>query len=228
MFKHLTLSLLLITLLMGCVVAPPAEETDYTVDELKELLLEYNAENFLKDVSVAYNIFPIAFADASGDNIGDLRGIIDKLDYLNDGDPNTTTDLGITAIWLNPIYPSDTYHKYDVKDYYDIDPRFGTLEDFQELVDKANERGIKIILDFVFNHSSIDHPWFRQALKGDEPYVDYYRIEKTLPVDLYPNKTGWHQAFGINYYGDSGKRCQNLTLIILKYVKSLKISLLSG
>ena len=202
MFKRLILSLLLITLLMGCVIdSPPVEVSDYTVDELKELLVEYNAENFLKDVSVAYNIFPIAFADASGDNIGDIRGIIDKLDYLNDGDPNTTTDLGITAIWLNPVHPSDTYHKYDVKDYYAIDPKFGTLVDFKELVDKANERGIKIIMDMVFNHSSIDHPWFRKAIKEEEPYADFYRIEKTLPLESYPNKTGWHQAFGINYYG---------------------------
>lgn len=202
MFKHLILSLLLSTSLVGCVNAPPpAKERDYTVEELRELLVNYNAENFLKHVSVAYNIFPIAFADASGDNIGDLRGIIDKLDYLNDGDPNTTTDLGITAIWLNPIHPSETYHKYDVLDYFAIDPQFGTMQDFKELVDKAGERGIKIIMDLVFNHSSFNHPWFQKALQGKEPYVDFYRIEKTLPHDKFPNKTGWHQASGVYYYG---------------------------
>jgi alpha-amylase len=200
-------------LLSGCVKTPVEEEPqDLSVDELRELLKETHARNFLSEVSVAYNIFPIAFADSTGNNHGDLRGIINKLDYLNDGDPNTTTDLGITAIWLNPIHPSNTYHKYDVLDYYQIDPKFGTLDDFKELVEKANERGIKIIMDMVFNHSAFNHPWFTQALRGNEPYNEYYRIEKTLPTELYPNRTGWHQTSGIYYYGGFWDRMPEFNL----------------
>ncbi|MBS3986827.1 MAG: hypothetical protein KGZ38_02615 [Erysipelothrix sp.] len=202
MLKRIVLSGVVVMLLFGCVNQPKEEKPqDYTVDELRELIKDYNAQNFLEEVSVAYNIFPIAYADGNGDNHGDFRGIIDKLDYLNDGDPTTTTDLGITAIWLNPIHPSNTYHKYDVLDYYAVDPKFGTMDDFKELVTKANERGIKIIMDMVFNHSAFDHPWFKAALNDQAPYNEYYRIEKTLPVEKYPNRTGWHQTFGINYYG---------------------------
>lgn len=201
-------------LMVGCAPKPPTDEDvkDLSVDELRDILRDFHAQEFLESVSVAYNIFPIAFADSSGNNHGDLRGIIDKLDYLNDGDPNTTTDLGITAIWLNPIHPSPSYHKYDVLDYKAIDPKFGTLEDFKELIEQANERGIKIIMDLVFNHSSYDHPWFRSALRGTEPYRDFYRIEPTLPNELYPSRTGWHSASGVFYYGGFWNRMPEFNL----------------
>ena len=212
--KRILLStLILLVLLSGCIQAPTTEDPkDLSVDELRELLKETHAREFLSEVSVAYNIFPIAFADSTGNNHGDIRGIINKLDYLNDVDPNTTTDLGITAIWLNPIHPSNTYHKYDVLDYYQIDPKFGTLDDFKELIEKANERGIKIIMDMVFNHSAFDHPWFRQALRGVEPYNEYYRIEKSLPSEQFPNKTGWHQTSGVYYYGGFWDRMPEFNL----------------
>lgn len=189
-------------LIAGC--APSVNDNakdELSVDELKEALREFNAQGFQQQVSTVYNIFPIAFADANGDNHGDLRGIIAKLDYLNDGDPTTVTDLGITAIWLNPIHPSPSYHKYDVLDYMAIDRKFGTKADFKELVAEANKRGIHIIMDLVFNHSGFDHPWFRSALSGEEPYRDFYRFETQLPNDIFPNQTGWHTFNGLHYYG---------------------------
>jgi hypothetical protein len=99
--------------------------------------------------AVFYEIFVRSFYDSDGDGIGDFRGIIEKLDYLNDGDPATTNDLGITGIWLMPMMASPTYHGYDVSDYYATEPDYGTMEDFEALLDAAHERGIKIIIDFV-------------------------------------------------------------------------------
>ena len=128
---------------------------------------------------VFYEIFVRSFADSNGDGIGDLRGVINKLDYLNDGDDNTHDDLGITGIWLMPISPSPTYHKYDVTDYYAIDPEYGTMQDFEDLAKACKERGIKLIIDLVLNHSSSEHPWFIESKRanlygGDSPYKDWY------------------------------------------------------
>src|SRR5512140_3179045 len=105
---------------------------------------------------VIYQIYPRSFADGNGDGIGDLPGITSRLDYL--------TDLGIDAIWLSPIYPSpDRDFGYDVSDYIDIDPRFGTLADFDRLVTEAHARGIRVILDMVMNHTSDQHLWFQES-----------------------------------------------------------------
>ncbi len=160
-----------------------------------------------------YEIYVGAFSDSDGDGIGDIRGIIEKLDYLNDGDVKTTDDLGITGIWLMPIMPSDTYHKYDVKDYKAIDEDFGTMEDFEELVNLCNERGIDIILDLVLNHTSYDHPWFvsaRSSLRNDpcgqetcteenlcpehNKYVNYYHFSKEKET------AQWYQSLGSDWY----------------------------
>ncbi len=195
--KKLLLVLLLV--LSACVQKEPTIQRK-TVDELAALLEGSNADKFASEVSVAYNIFPISYADSDGDGTGDLRGIIDHLDVLNDGDPSTDTDLGITAIWLNPIHPSKTYHKYDVIDYYAIDSEFGTLDDFQDLSDACEERGIKLIIDIVFNHTADDNPWFIKAMSGDEVYRDYYRIEEKLTNAEYPNKTGWSFRNSLAYY----------------------------
>ena len=108
-----------------------------------------------------YEIFVGSFNDSNGDGIGDLKGIIQKLDYLNDGNAKTDTDLGIDGIWLTPVMPSHSYHKYDVKDYFNIDESFGTLEDFDKLVSECHKRGIKLIIDMVLNHSSKFNPLFR-------------------------------------------------------------------
>lgn len=136
-----------------------------------------------------YEVFVYSFYDGNGDGIGDLKGLTERLDYINDGDPSTDTDLGCTGIWLMPIMPSPSYHKYDVTDYMAIDPQYGTMEDFKAFLEAAHQRGIDVIIDFVMNHTSSDHPWFQEAsgyLRGLEageeadltvcPYVDYYNF----------------------------------------------------
>ena len=101
-----------------------------------------------------YEIFVRSFADSDGDGIGDLPGLIAHLDYLNDGDPSTDTDLGVEGIWLMPVFPSPSYHGYDATDYEAIDPDYGTLDDFDRLLQEAHRRGIRVILDFMINHTS--------------------------------------------------------------------------
>ena len=109
---------------------------------------------------VYYCIFVRSFADSDGDGVGDFNGITEKLDYLNDGDDTTTDDLGITGIWLMPIYDAGSYHGYDVQDYYAVNPDYGTMEDFDAMVSAARERGISVILDITCNHSSYNNQWF--------------------------------------------------------------------
>ncbi len=111
-----------------------------------------------------YELFVHSFADSDGDGIGDLRGLIDNLDYLNDGDDSTTSDLGINGIWLMPIHSSPSYHKYDVTDYYSIDEDYGTIDDFKDLVAACDERGIWLQIDLVLNHTSVEHEWFKRAV----------------------------------------------------------------
>lgn len=116
---------------------------------------------------VFYEIFVRSFADSNGDGIGDLPGITHKLDYLK--------DLGIEGIWLTPIFSSPSYHKYDCVNYYEIDPVYGTLADFEHLIKEAHRRGIQVILDLVLNHTSSSHPWFLQAsLDPSSVYRDFY------------------------------------------------------
>ena len=154
--------------------------------------------------SVFYEIFVRSFYDSDGDGTGDFNGITQKLDYLNDGDPNTQTDLGITAIWLMPIHPSPSYHGYDVTDYYGINPDYGTMADFQNFLTEAHNRGIKVIIDLVLNHSSTQHPWFQAARTGDPVYRDFYRWSATNPGYSGPwGQPVWHQNSFDNqhYYG---------------------------
>jgi len=121
---------------------------------------------------VAYQIYPKSFCDTNGDGIGDLRGVISKLDYLK--------ELGIDIIWLSPIYQSPFADQgYDISDYYQIDPRFGTMEDLQELIDEAKKRKLYILLDLVVNHCSDEHEWFQKALKDPKgEYGDYFYIRE--------------------------------------------------
>ncbi len=122
---------------------------------------------------VVYQIYPRSFKDTTGSGTGDLQGVIDKLDYLNDG---TEASLGVDAIWLNPIFPSPMADfGYDVADYCDVDPLFGDLAIFDQLVAEAHRRGIKIIVDYVPNHSSDQHPWFIESRSSrDNPKRDWY------------------------------------------------------
>ncbi|ARK12124.1 alpha-amylase family glycosyl hydrolase [Fibrella sp. ES10-3-2-2] len=117
---------------------------------------------------VHYELFVRAFADSNNDGIGDLNGVTQKLDYLR--------DLGISAIWLMPINPSPTYHKYDITDFYGIDPDYGTLADFRRLIEEAHKRDIAVLMDLVIHHTSIKHHWFQEAAKGpDNPYRSFYK-----------------------------------------------------
>lgn len=127
-----------------------------------------------------YQIFVGSFSDGNNDGIGDLQGIINRIDYLNDGDINSGNDLGVQGIWLSPIFSSPSYHKYDAKDYYTIDWRFGNEDSLKELVRLCHERNVKVILDLVINHTSSQHEWFVQfkqaRASGDtsNKYYDYY------------------------------------------------------
>ncbi len=145
-----------------------------------------------------YEIFVYSFCDSDGDGIGDFNGVTEKLDYIK--------DMGFNGIWLMPIMPSTTYHKYDVVDYCDTDPQYGTIEDFKNLINEAHNRGIRVIIDFVMNHSSSQNPWFLEAcsylktLGEDEepdasvcPYVDYYHFSKV-------GKDGYRQVSGTDWY----------------------------
>lgn len=155
-----------------------------------------------------YEIFVRSFYDSDGDGLGDINGIISKLDYINDGNNSTDTDLGFNGIWLMPIMPSTTYHKYDVVDYYNIDPEYGTLEDFKTLIEECHKRDIQLIIDFVFNHTSAKHPWFLEAVsyleglkEGEEPdldvcpYVGYYNFTKD-----YNGSNTYHKAGSSDWY----------------------------
>ncbi len=124
---------------------------------------------------VYYCIFVRSFADADGNGVGDFKGLTAKLDYLNDGNDATTTDLGITGIWLMPIFPSQTYHGYNVDDYYGINPEYGTMEDFTAFTTAAAERGISVIIDMTHNHSSLFTEWFMDSRNPNSPYRSWYR-----------------------------------------------------
>jgi len=151
---------------------------------------------------VFYEIFVRSFYDSNGDGIGDINGIIEKLDYLNDGDPNTTDDLGIGGIWLMPIHPSPSYHGYDVTDYRGVHPDYGTMDDFKRLVSEAHKRGIAIIIDYVMNHTSSDHYWFQQSANNNPAYRDYYVWSQTNPNFNGPWGQGvWHNRNSSYYYG---------------------------
>lgn len=161
--------------------------------------------------SVYYEIFVGSFYDTDGDGIGDLKGVMNKLDYIQ--------SLGVTGIWLMPIHPSPTYHKYDVVDYEAIDPSYGTMEDFDALVQEMDAREMDLILDMVLNHSSAQHPWFIEAknaaIQGtcdSTIYCDYYNFQTTsgngftkIAQDLYYESVFWDQMPDLNLYNDAVK-----------------------
>ena len=156
-----------------------------------------------------YEVFVYSFCDSDGDGTGDLPGLLSKLDYINDGDPAGGDDLGMTGLWLMPVFPSDTYHKYDVTDFTGIDSSYGTLEDMEALVAACHERGMTVILDLPVNHTSTAHPWFqeaagylrslppgREAVKEECPYVWYYQFARE-PYDGYvplPDSEWYYEA----------------------------------
>ncbi|MGD1148707.1 MAG: alpha-amylase family glycosyl hydrolase [Thermoanaerobaculaceae bacterium] len=159
--------------------------------------------------SVFYEVFVRSFADSNGDGTGDLKGLIGKLDYLNTGDPTTTTDLKVDAIWLMPIFRSPSYHGYDTTDYETINADYGTNDDFATLCREAHRRGIKVILDLVVNHTGSDHPWFVDAVSSPTAAKrNWYVWSPTdlgwrQPWSLYTGSDTWHQNLkdGQWFYG---------------------------
>lgn len=164
------------------------------------VVFEYQTEWW--NDAVFYEIFVRSFYDSNGDGIGDFQGLIQKLDYLNDGNPNTHDDLGITGIWLMPMMTSPSYHGYDVSNYYATEPDYGTMADFEALLDAAHARGIKVIIDLVMNHSSNQHPWFTQSANNAGGYRDWYIWSDNNPGNQGPwGQSVWHQNGGNYYYG---------------------------
>ena len=136
---------------------------------------------------VVYQIYPKSFQDSTGDGWGDIRGVISRLDYLQ--------KLGIDIIWFNPMTVSPQKDNgYDVADYRRIDPRYGTMEDLEELIREAAKRNISLMFDMVFNHTSTEHEWFQRALRGEEKYKKYYIFRKGKEGQLPP--TNWQSKFG--------------------------------
>ena len=185
------LAVLLICVLMVCSLSACGSEADWRDNEVT--VIDDNYRTW-------YEIFVYSFCDSDGDGIGDLQGVISKLDYI--------ADLGFNGIWLMPIMPSVSYHKYDVMDYMEIDPAYGTMDDFDELVAECDKRGIKLIIDLVLNHTSSEHPWFLTAcqyLEGlgaeeepsaeDCPYYEYYNFVKGNP-----SSPTWYQVGSSDYY----------------------------
>ncbi len=154
---------------------------------------------------VFYEIFVRSFRDSDGDGIGDFAGIIERLDYLNDGIPATTGDLGVEGLWLMPVFASPSYHGYDCTDYYTLNPDYGTEEDFRRLLEACHARGIAVVLDLMVNHTSDQHPWFvESAGSPDSPRRDWYVWRADDPGWTQPwggSNPTWHERDGAYYYG---------------------------
>ena len=162
---------LLLSLLTGCAAEPEAPEIVRVDDEYRNY----------------YEVFVYSYADSNGDGIGDLKGLEGKLEYIY--------DMGFNGIWLMPIMPSPSYHKYDVTDYYDVDPLYGTMEDFRSLLETAHSLGIRVIIDLVVNHSSDQHPWFLDAATGPEAqYRDYYVWSEEAQTGYSPEGAYYYES----------------------------------
>lgn len=195
MLKLSSLSLLIVFVLQGLVTAAPSAQDPNPARTGTNGLPWWNDRVF-------YEVFVRSFEDSDGDGNGDLQGLISKLDYLNDGDPATTSDLGVTGLWLMPIMQSPSYHGYDVTDYMQVESDYGTNEDFQQLVAEAHKRGIAVIVDLVINHTSREHPWFQESRNPASEYSDWYRWSPDKPRGTGPwGQQVWHEDSGRYYYG---------------------------
>ena len=188
---------MLVTLFCGCGGLKTEDNTGVSTEmgnypyEQELNIIDDNYRNY-------YEIFVYSYYDTDGDGIGDINGVTEKLDYIK--------DMGFNGIWLMPIMPSTTYHKYDVVDYFDIDEQYGTLDDFENLLKEAHDRDIRIVIDLVMNHSSSQNPWFLEACsylrtlgENEEPdasvcpYVDYYHFSRV-------GKDGYKVVTGSDWY----------------------------
>lgn len=192
-----------ISLLGACGQAPKEEPSTEIVEEnVAQLCVPYEYEqeiNIIDDnYRNYYEIFVYSFCDTDNDGIGDFNGVTEKLDYIK--------EMGFNGIWLMPIMPSTTYHKYDVVDYYGVDEEYGTLDDFKRLLEEAHKRQIRVVIDFVMNHSSSKNPWFLEAcgylrdLSADTepnteecPYIDFYHFSRK-------NQNGYRKVAGADWY----------------------------
>ena len=190
------ISILLCTALLGCAVLTGCGSNESKTDSsAKDSGTDSSQAEKVKDPTEGvkavastdkyrnvYQIFTQSFCDSNNDGVGDFQGIISQLDYINDGDPNAGEDLGADALWMTPITPSESYHKYSVEDYYNVDKSFGTLEDFDKLVEECHKRGINVIFDLVLNHISSKNPLFLEAceevkqgkLDGKAQYFEFH------------------------------------------------------
>jgi glycosidase len=151
---------------------------------------------------VFYEVFVRSFADSDGDGIGDLEGLIGRLDYLNDGNAGTREDLGITGIWLMPVAEAASYHGYDIVDYRAVERDYGTADDMRTLIAAAHERGIAVIVDMVPNHTSSEHPWFKDSMTPGSAHADWYVWADENPGYGGPDgQLVWHPAGDRYYYG---------------------------
>jgi len=149
-----------------------------------------------KRSGVCYEIFVRSFYDSDGNGIGDLNGLTQKLDYINDGNSRTTRDLGAQCVWLMPVAESPSYHGYDVSNYYRVEPDYGTNDDFKRFVAAAHRRGIYVLVDMVLNHASSEHPYFQEALRDpSSPHRDWFRWSATKPDQKGPwGQEVWHRS----------------------------------
>jgi len=171
---------LLTAVLLVCILVTPGCTTRYAYEQPLNIVDD--------EVRTWYEIFVPSFDDSNGDGIGDLAGLTSRLDYLNDGHGG---GLGVTGIWLMPIMPSPSYHKYDVTDYMAVDPAYGTVSDLRTLVSASHERGMRLIIDYELNHTSSQHAWFESAVHsieadpsapGSNPYLHYYNFVQGRPT----------------------------------------------
>ena len=194
-----------VSMLAGCAAGGKNTETAAKKEYKPSAMEQMNAKNdpnvIQDNYRTCYEVFVYSFFDSDGDGIGDLKGLTEKLDYIE--------GLGCNEIWMMPIMPSPSYHKYDITDYMNIDKQYGTLDDFDALITECHKRNINVIIDFVINHTSNEHPWFKAAAdyikslpdgaepdSSECPYVDYYNFSKT-------NAGGYNQLPGTNWYYES-------------------------
>jgi alpha-amylase len=176
--RRITLALLGAALLAGAPAAAQSRAADWTRG------------------ATCYEVFVRSFHDSNGDGVGDIPGLIQKLDYINDGDPDSQDDLGASCIWLMPVAESPSYHGYDVVDYYNVDREYGTNDDFKRLMREAHRRGIHVLVDMVLNHSSSEHPWFLEAARDPgSPRRGWYLFSAQHPGVRNPwGNDNWHRS----------------------------------
>ena len=200
MMKNITKKILCILLSILILLTLVSCSTDALRGEKAIKIEQMPADNI---PGVYYEIFVGGFSDSNKDGTGDIQGIINRIDYLNDGNPLSGKSLGIDGIWLMPIMQAGSYHKYDTVDYYSIDYNYGTMKDFENLIAVCNEKGIDVIIDLVLNHTSEYNKWFTQLKKAikegdkDNKYLDWYSITTD-------SSKGWHKLAtdpdGVDYF----------------------------